>query len=197
MPLLRSPLSRAIAIVVTVTIAAHLAFIGLPGINFEWAFVDAARFFGVHQQELLVRYFEVEANPLGVPLLAYIVHLILPFLKIDIIPRLLAISGFAFLAFALLRISERVGITLSAPLLIAIIFLNPLIWTFGGRGTADFFPAALALCAVALFWDAPYTAGKCILAVALFGLAIVMKYHAVSTASTCLVGGVEPPRSKP
>ena len=126
-----------------------------------------------------MRYFEVEANPLGVPLLAYIVHLILPFLKIDIIPRLLAISGFAFLALALLRISERVGITLSAPLLIAIIFLNPLIWTFGGRGTADFFPAALALCAVALFWDAPDSALRSFLAIVVFGLAIIMKYHAV------------------
>ena len=158
---------------------AHLAFIDLPTINFEWAFPDAARYFGLHQQELLMRYFEVEANPLGVPLLAYIIHLILPFLKIDIIPRLLAISGFALLAFALLRINECVGLVLSAPLLTAIIFLNPLIWTFGGRGTADFFPAALALCAVALFWDTPDTARKRILAIALFGLAIIMKYHAV------------------
>ena len=155
-----SPNSRAIAIVTAVTIAAHLAFIGLPSINFEWAFVDAARYFGLHQQELLVRYFEVEANPLGVPLLAYIIHLILPFVIIDIVPRLLAISGFVFLAFALLRISERVGIAFSAPLLTAIIFLNPLIWTFGGRGTADFFPAALALCAVALFWDASDSAPR-------------------------------------
>jgi hypothetical protein len=179
MPSFRSPLSRAVAIVTVVTIAAHLAFIGLPSINFEWAFVDAARYFSLHQQELLVRYFGVEANPLGVPLLAYIIHLILPFLRIDIIPRLLAISGFSFLAFALLRISERVGIALSAPLLTAIIFLNPLIWTFGGRGTADFFPAALALCAVALFWDAPDTARRRILAIVLFGIAIIMKYHAV------------------
>jgi hypothetical protein len=179
MPSFRSPLSRAVAIVTALTSAAHLAFIGLPSINFEWAFVDAARYFGLHQQELLVRYFGVEANPLGVPLLAYIIHLILPFLKIDIIPRLLAISGFAFLAFALLRISEHVGIALSAPLLTAIIFLNPLIWTFGGRGTADFFPAALALCAVAMLWGAPGNARICIFAVALFGFAIIMKYHAV------------------
>jgi len=178
MPSFRSPLSRAVAIVTAVTITAHLVFIGLPSINFEWAFVDAARYFGLHQQELLVRYFDVEANPLGVPLLAYIIHLILPFLEIDIIPRLLAISRFAFLAFALLRISERAGIALSAPLLTAIVFLNPLIWTFGGRGTADFFPAALALCAVAMFWDAPDSARRRILAVALFGLAIIMKYHA-------------------
>src|ERR1700722_3084689 len=179
MPSFRSPLSRAVAIVAAVTITVHLAFIDLPSINFEWAFIDAARYFGLHQQELLVRYFAVEANPLGFPLLAYIIHLILPFLKIDIFPRLLAISGFAFLAFALLRISERVGIALSAPLLVAIVFVNPLIWTFGGRGTADFFPAALALCAVALFWDAPDSARIRILAIVLFGLAIIMKYHAV------------------
>ena len=152
------PLSAPSPLLPPSPITAHLAFIDLPSINFEWAFVDAARYFGLHQQELLVRYFGVEANPLGVPLLGYIIHLILPFLNIDIIPRLLAISGFAFLAFALLRISERAGIALSAPLLTAIIFLNPLIWTFGGRGTADFFPAALALCAVALFWDAPDSA---------------------------------------
>ncbi len=176
---LRSPLSRAVAIVAAIVIAAHLVFIGLPLINFEWAFPDAARYFSLHQPEFLVRYFEVEANPLGVPLLAYTIHLILPFLKIDIIPRLLAISGFALLAFALPLINERAGITFSAPLLTAIIFVNPLIWTFGGRGTADFFPAALALCAVALFWDAPDTVGRRILAIFLFGLAIIMKYHAV------------------
>lgn len=176
---LRSPIARAVVIITAIVIAAHLAFIGLPLINFEWAFPDAARYFGLHQQELLVRYFEVEANPLGVPLLAYIIHLILPFLKIDIIPRLLAISGFALLAFAQLRMNERTGTALSAPLLAAIVFLNPLIWTFGGRGTADFFPAALALCAVALFWRAPDTSGRRILAIILFGLAIIVKYHAV------------------
>jgi hypothetical protein len=179
MPSVRCSTSRAVAIVTAIVIVAHLAFIGLPLINFEWAFPDAARYFSLHQQELLARYFEVEANPLGVPLLAYGIHLILPFLKIDIIPRLLAISGFAFLAFALRHISERAGITSFTPLLTAIIFLNPLIWTFGGRGTADFFPAALALCAVALLWRAPDTAGRRLLGIIVFGLAIIMKYHAV------------------
>jgi hypothetical protein len=50
-------------VVTGIAIAAHLAFVELPAINFEWAFTDAARYFSLHQQALLVRYFGVEANP--------------------------------------------------------------------------------------------------------------------------------------
>jgi len=170
---------RAVALVTALAITAHLALIVLPFINFEWAFSDAARYFIVHQPELLVRFLRVEANPLGIPLLAFIIHSLLPFLKIDFITRLIAISGFALLAYALLRINGRAGVTLSAPLLMAIVFLNPLIWTFGGRGGADFFPAMLALCAVALFWDAADSTTRRTLAIVLLGTATVLKYHAV------------------
>lgn len=170
---------RAVALVTALAITAHLALIGLPFINFEWAFSDAARYFSVHQPDLLVRYFRVEANTLGIPALAFVIHCLLPFLKIDFCTRLISISGFALLAYALLGINERTGFTLSAPLLIAIVLLNPLVWTFGGRGIADLFPATLALCAVALFWNPADRATTRTLAIILFGVAIVLKYHAV------------------
>ena len=181
MPLFRSPLSRAVAIVTAVVIVAHLAFIGLPAINFEWAFVDAARYFGLHQPELLVRYFGVEANPLGVPFLAYFIHLILPFLKIDIVPRLLAISGFIFLAFALPthQRARRHHFIRASPHGDHLPESSDLdlrrAWHRGFLSGGCF-----ALCAVAfLFWDAQDSAPKLILAIVIFGLAIIMKYHAV------------------
>jgi len=164
---------------VLVTVVIHLALYKLPLINLEWSFSDAARYFEIHNQDFLERYFSVQANTLGIPLLAYLIHQLIPVLDLGIIPRVLSISGFIFMGAALIRLNDLIGRRVPPALLMAFVFLNPLIWTFGGRGTADFFPAALTLFSLSLFWDKQKKPATLAVAILTFSLAIVLKYHAV------------------
>jgi hypothetical protein len=170
---------RNISWLILATVVAHLLLYRLPPINQEWAFVDAARYFETHQPDFLARYFSVQANTLGVPFLVYAIHKAISFLEIGSIPRLLAASGFIFMGAALVRINRLTGSKIDPIILLAAVFLNPLIWTFGGRGTADFFPAALALFSLSLFWDREVGVGRLGIAILMFGIAITLKYHAM------------------
>jgi hypothetical protein len=167
-------------LLVIAAVVAHLVFYRLPSVNGEWAFADAARYFETHNQDFLDRYFSVQANSLGIPLCAYLIHQIFPAIDIGLLPRLLAISGFIFLGAALVRLNDRTGKCVHPVLLAALVFLNPLVWTFGGRGTADFFPAAMALYSLSLFWDKHPTRLKLTTAILIFGIAVTLKYHVVT-----------------
>lgn len=160
-------------------IGAHLALSGLPFINQEWAFSDAARYFQTRDNDYIERYFSMQANTLGIPLLAFLIHKIAPLVDIGLVPRLLAISSTVFLGMALLRLNRLQGSRVHPAILLALVFLNPLIWTFGGRGTADLLPASLALLSVVLFWERPSGIVQTAIAAGLFSLAITLKYHAV------------------
>jgi hypothetical protein len=162
---------------IAAVIGIHLAFCYLPFINQEWAFSDAARYFEARNEEYIERYFSIQANTLGIPLLAFLAHKIMPFLDIGVIPRLLAISGFVFLGAALLRLNRLLDSRVHPVILLAVVFLNPLVWTFGGRGTADLLPASLALLGVVLFWERPRGIAQLGLASAIFSVAITLKYH--------------------
>lgn len=164
---------------IAVVVAVHAALFGLPFINLEWAFSDAARYFALRDDRYLERYFHVQANTLGIPFLAFALHKFAPFVDIGYFPRLLAVSGFIFMGAALLRLNRLLGSRVHPVILLAAVFLCPLVWTFGGRGTADFLPASLALLGVVLFWEKPQGIARLGIASAVFSIAIVLKYHAV------------------
>jgi hypothetical protein len=69
------------------------------------------------------------------------------------IPRQLAMSGFIFLGLALVRLNRLAGNETRPGILLAAVFWNPLVRTFGGRGAADFLPAALVLFSLSMFWS--------------------------------------------
>lgn len=159
--------------------ALHIAFYWLPLVNLEWAFSDAALFFETQEKILIDRYFSQQANTLGIPYLAYLVHKIIPIFNIELAPRFLSISGFILLGVSLIRLNSLTGKSNNQVLLLILVFLNPLIWTFGGRGTADFFPAILALFSITLFLDKKPHLLKMTLAIFTFSIAITLKYHAI------------------
>jgi hypothetical protein len=171
------------ACLVLVFAAAHLLLLDLPAVNMEWAFSDAARYFSTGDRLYLDEYFDSEANTLAIPWLAFATHWLLPVLNINHLPRLLADLGIPLLAFGLLRISRQLLEEANPSLLISIVLLNPLVWTYSGRGTADFLPAAVAVFAFSLFWDGDETTEqdvwRRILASTVLGLAAVLKYHAL------------------
>ncbi|MGA8615100.1 MAG: hypothetical protein WB760_26165 [Xanthobacteraceae bacterium] len=181
-----SPHAHTIAVPVCLVMAfaaAHLLLLDLPSVNMEWAFSDAAKYFSSGNRLYLDEYFDSEANTLAIPWLAFAIHWLVPALDINHIPRLLTDLGVPLLAFGLLRINRQLLEGTNPSLLISIVFLNPLVWTYSGRGTADFLPAALAVFAFSLFWDGDETNEQGIwrrmLASAVLGLAAVLKYHAM------------------
>jgi hypothetical protein len=183
---------RAVVIPACLVLAiavAHLLLLGLPSVNMEWSFNAAARYFSDGNRLYLDEYFYSEANTLAFPWLAFAMHWLFPPLSIDHLPRLLTDLGVPLLAIGLLRISRRFSEPTNSSLLIAIVLLNPLVWTYSGRGTADFLPAALAVFAFSLFWDGSEAdeqrLWRRILASAVLGFAAVLKYHAI-----LLVAGV-------
>jgi len=177
MPLTTSQ-TRSTFLVILIAILLHLSLLWLPGINLEWVFSDGAKYFETRDPILLKHYFLIQANTLGMPFLASILHRLLPFLDQNAIMRLFAASSFLLLGYSLLKLYSLLERDYSPALLLAVVFLNPVIWTFGGRGTADLFPAALTLFAITLFWQAESSPLRLTIAVAAYGIAITLKYHA-------------------
>jgi len=172
--------------------AAHLLLLDTPTINLEYAFSDAAKYFSTGDFRYLAEYFDSEANTLAIPWLAFAIHWLVPWIGINHVPRLLSDLGVPLLAFGLLRLNRTLSGEINSSLLISIVLLNPLVWTFAGRGTADFLPAALAVFAFSLFWDGDEKTDKrvwrCLLASTVLGLAAVLKYHALLLLSGVVAG---------
>lgn len=164
-------------------VAAHLLLLDLPLVNWEFSFSDAARYFSSGDVRYLEQYFDHEANTLAVPWMAFAVRHLFPGLAVDCVPRLLSALGIPFLAYGLIRMNRQLAQAVNPHLLLAIVLLNPLVWTFAGRGTADFLPAAIAVFGLSLFWNRDETGGadwrRQMLASAILGLAAVIKYHAL------------------
>ena len=161
-----------------IAMLAHASLLWLPGINQEWVFADGAKYFEFHDPVLLKHYFLMQANTLGMPFLASVLHRLLPFLDQNAVMRLFSASSFLLLGYSLLKLYCLLEQDYSPALLLAVVFLNPLIWTFGGRGTADLFPAALTLFAITLFWQAKSSPLRLAIAIAAYGIAIALKYPA-------------------
>ncbi len=170
--------NRDAFLVILVAILLHLSLIWLPGINLEWVFADGAEYFRRYDPLLLKHYFLLEANTLGIPFLASVLHRVLPFLGYNAVLRIISDSSFLLLGYSLLQLRSLLERDYNPAVLLAVIFLNPLIWTFGGRGTADLFPAALTLFAIALFWQPNSSPLRLAIAITAYGIAIALKYHA-------------------
>ena len=157
-------------------VACHVLLILLPSVNLEFAFVDAAGYFADSDQSLLNQYFSYQANTLGIPWLAWLVSAALPMLDMLTVVRLLSISGICIMASGFLRISRHVGEPANLGLL-ALLLLNPLVWTYSGRGTADFLPAAVGVFSLSMALGEVRSPLKIAVAGILMGLAAILKYH--------------------
>jgi hypothetical protein len=157
---------------------AHLALGWLPGINLEWAFSDALLYFQHGDPRHIERYFAVQANTLGLSFSAYLLATLLPGLDAAYAPRLLSSLGILVLGAALIRIARLLDYNQRDALLVMLALINPMVWVYSGRGTADFLPAALALYSVSLFWDKTVRLPGLAIAIVAFSTAIVIKYHA-------------------
>jgi hypothetical protein len=158
-------------------VVLHLLMLSLPPVNLEFVFADAAKYFiNPANVQLIEQYFYYQANTLGVPGLSAILLKVVPSMDALIAVRVVSIMGIALFGWSLIRIAQYLGRPLNSALL-WVMLLNPLIWTYSGRGTADFLPAAVGLCSVALALGMPGKTSRLLLAGLVMGVAAVLKYH--------------------
>ena len=157
----------------------HVATSNFPQVNLEWAFSDAALFFIENDNRYLDQYFTYQANTIAFPFLASVFSKIFPIISVNILTRILSAIGYYFLGQGLLKINRLIKTGLPGYILLLIVFFNPLIWTFGGRGTADFLPAALGIFGLAFYWENQIKGWKKYFSIFILAIAITLKYHAV------------------
>jgi len=153
----------------------HLTTIFLPSINLEFAFADAVDYFRTGNADLLEQYFRYQANTLAFPFAGYLLGILLP-LDPLILLRLLSTFGLLMLGLSMRRIASFFGADFGLGFYF-VLLLNPLIWTFAGRATADLFPAATAIYALSLTLRKDGNTASELSAGILFGVAGILKYH--------------------
>ena len=164
--------------ILVVVLLAHLPWLLLPSVNLEFAFVDAARYLAGGDRRLVDQYFYFQANSLGFPLLVRGAMAALPGLDPLLTARLVSLSGVVLLWAGVANLARQ-GRRPDTDALLIVLLLNPLVWTFSARATADLFPAALAVFAVSLVLSGHCSAARALAAGLLLGVAAVAKYHAL------------------
>lgn len=163
-------------------VAGHALYLNAPFVNFEYAFSEATHALtDPTYTQGLDRYWFSQANPLGYSAVA---ALIMKTLHLDNsfwacrLPSLMAGMAILFAGWILVR---EIGAS-SAKLFnlwAAVTTLNPLVWVYTGRATADVLPTGLMCLAFALCYVAKGRTKFHVAAGLLFTLAILVKFNAI------------------
>jgi len=157
----------------------HAILISFPTVNLEFAFVSATAYFSSLNPVLLDQYFSYQANTLGLPYLTHLISAIFPNVDLVVLIRLINLMGLPLLAIGIKRICNYLDIK-NYTVILLLIVLNPLVWTFSGRATADFLPVALGVFSVSLALGGGSIFLRSLICGLLLGLSVVLKYHALS-----------------
>lgn len=168
--------------VIYLAVLLHLFLIPLPLVNLEWAFSDASLYFSTNKMIYLQQYFEIQANTLCIPFLSFLFNKIIPIIPYSYLPRLFSSLSLILLGAAIIKFNRLLKIKSNNLVFLLLIFLNPLIWTFSGRGTADFIPFALGFYSIMMYFDNKDIKFYKLLSLFLFGIAITIKYHTILLA---------------
>jgi hypothetical protein len=164
-------------IIVMVVIAVHSAMLFFPPVNFEFAFADAARYFNAPANHLLLdEYFDVQANTVALPYFAAVMARVFPGIEALTMIRVINLMGIALLGIGIFRICTYLKIKHSA-LIVTLVLLNPIVWTYSGRATADFLPMAVGIFAISLMLGERYFLLRLLSAGIMLGLGAIFKYH--------------------
>jgi len=166
---------------VMLIVLAHASLLLLAPVNFEHSFADAAEFFVARDPSLLQEYFSVQANTVGMPFLTAAVSRLLPGIPLLQVMRGIVLLGIPMLAAAVHRLCAVLERD-DAHLVTLYVLLNPLVWIYAGRATADFLPMAIGIWAITLTLQSTISLRRAIAGGLLLGLAAVLKYHAAFLA---------------
>jgi hypothetical protein len=131
-------------LVLIITIFVHLIFVANYPVSVEFAFIDFAKYYEEYNKLILKDFTNVQANTI---VLSYIIFFFDQLFLINnylITGRLLSVLSYIFLYFSILNFINFFKINLvNFFLLVLLLFLNPIIWIYGFKVTADLLPASL------------------------------------------------------
>lgn len=158
-----------------IIVCIHFFAIGVGPINLEFTFSDAAIYFNNYDPYLINEFFHYEANTLT---LSYIASFFTspPFLFNPIYTiRLINIASLIALSFSIFKLTQYYGINNNIQILL-LVLLNPIVWVFSERATADFSPMALGLFSIYLILNSNKIVNL-IIGSFILSLSIILKYH--------------------
>jgi hypothetical protein len=163
-------------VIIFLAFILHILAINFYPVNFEYTFIEGMDYVLQNfDKKIITVYFENQANTFFFSFIGAIIKYIFPFINGQYIAKFLSASGYFFLGFGIINLYKILKVNYSLSLLLIIIFLNPLIWTFGYRGTPDFLSAAISIYSVSLILDKNVSRFKNYLGFFLLGVAITLK----------------------
>ena len=163
-------------LIIFLTFILHILAINFYPVNFEYTFIEGMNYVIQNfDKKIISVYFENQANTFFFSFIGSIIKYIFPFIDTQHIAKLLSASGYFFLGFGIINLYKILKANCSLNLLLIIIFLNPLIWTFGYRGTPDFLSAAISIYSISLILDKNTFRFRNYLGFFLLGIAITLK----------------------
>ena len=163
---------------VLLALLVHGALLQLPGVNLEFTFVDAAAFFKTLNSTLIRQFFYYEANTLGVPYLAYSISSFLPNLEMLILIRAVNLIGLVLLSIGIINICRFLD-KKNYVVILTLLILNPLVWTYTGRATSDFLPMSIGIFSISLALGPSNFSFKLIFSALFFAFSCILKYHSL------------------
>lgn len=130
--------------VIIFTFILHLILINFYPINYEFTFSEGAKYFINFEKQIIKDYFSNQANTFFFSLIIGLINKIFPIENTLLYTRLFSASSYFMLGLAFIDLFSHFKIKFKCHVFLLFFFLNPLIWTFGYRGTPDLFSASLA-----------------------------------------------------
>jgi len=163
-------------LIIFLTFILHILAINFYPVNFEYTFIEGMNYVVQNfDKKIISVYFENQANTFFFSFIGSVIKYIFPFIDTQHIAKLLSASGYFFLGFGIINLYKILKANYSLNLLLIIIFLNPLIWTFGYRGTPDFLAAAISIYSISLILDKNIFRFRNYLGFFFLGIAITLK----------------------
>jgi len=153
----------------------HLFFLNLYPVNDEYIFPVGAKLIENFRVNEISLFFNFNANTLGFSALLFFLSKLLP-LDYYIIGKLLSSSGLILIYLAIFALFKRLNLRnfKNKHILILLILLNPLIFTFSFRSTPDFFSSALSFFSIIYFLNHNNSLLK-LFFILLFSVAVIIK----------------------
>ena len=161
-------------IIVFLFFLINISLFNLHPINYEYAFVDAAKYFQTYDKNILKDYSKIQSNTLGLSFLIYFLSKVFFFENLFIIGKFISASSYFILYFAFRNFNKFFNYKYYIFLLI-VLFLNPLVWIYSSRISADIFPASVIVLSVSFLLSNVISKKRLLLSACLFLIGIILK----------------------
>jgi hypothetical protein len=158
------------------TIFIHLIFVKNYPVSLEFAFIDFAKFYEDYNKLILEEFISVQANTVVFSYIIFFFDQLFSIHNYLITGRLLSILSYIFLYFGILNFTNFFKINLANFfILVLVLFLNPIIWIYGFKATADLLPASLCFFGISQIFSNKNIISKILISSFLVSLASLMK----------------------